>query len=110
MKRSFGNIPASLGDALNRLIQTKGIARPQANAQLVDAWKNVVEERIAEHTRVFGLHRGMLQVGVFSASLLHELVSFHQSMIEAELAEKYPDLHIQGVKFKLRSDLRSTSK
>jgi len=103
---SAGSLPGSLGDSLNQLIQARGVAKPQADSELKEAWRSVAGQRIAEHTRVFGIHRGALQVAVSSAALMGELASFHRDNLLNELQNKYPNLKIKDLKFRLRADLR----
>ncbi|WP_310820870.1 DUF721 domain-containing protein [Stratiformator vulcanicus] len=101
--------PQSLGEALSHLIQAKGIAKPNATAELSTAWRETAGERIASHSRVINVHRGILNVAVSSSALMGELSAYHRDPILEALNDKYEHLKIKGLKFRLRGDLRDDS-
>jgi predicted nucleic acid-binding Zn ribbon protein len=98
--------PQSLGSALSQLFALKGYANEKGNAQLAECWKQIAGDRISERTRVLGVHRGVLQIGVSSAAMMGELASFHKLRLIEQLQTHYPDLKLKGIKFRLRGDLK----
>jgi Dna[CI] antecedent, DciA len=97
--------PQSIGTALSQLFALKGYASVKGDAQLAAGWKELAGERIAERTAVLGVNRGVLQVGVSSAAMLSELVSFHKPKLVEELRSRFPDFKLRDIKFRLRGDL-----
>lgn len=95
--------PQPLKFALSELIALRGYARVRGDQQLQAAWKEVAGPQFANSTRVLGLNRGVLQIGVASAPLLSELVSFHRGTLLESLRTKYPDLRVRELKFRLKS-------
>jgi len=102
--------PQPLSAALSELIARRGFARVQGNSQLVTIWKQVVDERTAERTKVLGLKRGVLEVGVTNSALLNELVSFHKTGLLDRLKAEHPEQKIKDIRFRLRSDLSKDSR
>ena len=101
--------PTPLSSVLSELIAKKGIARVQGNAQLVGIWKSVAGERISSRTKVLGLKRGMLEVGVDNSALMNELASFQKTALLYKLQKEHSEQKINDLRFKLRSDLNSKS-
>lgn len=97
--------PQHLSDVLAELIALRGLSRRRADTQLQEVWANVVDERVALQTRVLGIRRGVLQIGVSNAALLSELVGFQKSSLLNTLQREHPDLQIGDLKFRLRGDL-----
>lgn len=103
MAQSSG--PRSLSQALSNLIQIRGYARVQGDAQLQSAWAAVAGATIARQSRAVGIKRGVLQVSVGSAPLLSELAGFYRVAFLEKLREQFADLKIRDLKFRLDSDL-----
>lgn len=99
--------PRPVSEAISELISLRGIARYQGNAELHAAWKDVSGKKFASQTRVLGLKRGVLQVGVTNAPAMGELASFHKASFLNELKKNYPDLKIRDLKFSLKTDHRN---
>ena len=102
--------PQPLSAALAELIARRGFARMQGTSQLVSIWKQVVDERTAERTKVLGLKRGVLEVGVTNSALLNELVSFQKTVLLGRLQAEHPEQNINDIRFRLRSDLSKDSR
>lgn len=98
--------PVSIGKILPELIALKGLARVEGIAQLQQAWKTTAGVRLADSTRVIGLNRGVLQVGVNNTALLSELAGFHKQTLLANLQNQHPHLKIKDLKFRLKTDLK----
>lgn len=99
--------PTPLSSVISELIAKKGLARVQGNAQLVSIWKSVSGDRIASRTKVQGIRRGVLEVGVDNSALMNELVSFQKTALLYKLQKEHPEQNINDLRFRLRSDLNS---
>jgi len=102
--------PTPLSSAISELIARKGLARVQGNAQLVKAWKAVAGERIATRSKVMGLKRGVLEVGVANSALLSELASFQKASLLKKLQSEHAGQKITDIRFKLRTDLAAPNR
>lgn len=101
--------PTHLSTALSELITRRGWARTQGNAQIAAAWKQAAGDRIADRTKVLGLNRGVLEIGVANAALLNELSSFHSAQLLEKLKTKYSEQTIRDLRFRLKTDLTQTA-
>jgi len=101
----MGHGPKPLSAALSELIALRGLAASGAAEQLSVAWDEIAGDRIAGRTRVTGVRRGVLEVGVVSAALLHELESFHKPALLRSLQREHAALGIEGLKFRLNGSL-----
>ncbi len=99
--------PEHLSRALSDLIALRGFARVRGQAQLSDDWNEVAGDAFAAQTKVLGIKRGVLNIGVSNSALLSELASFHKNTLVAKLRERRPDLRLRGVKFRLNGQLGS---
>lgn len=97
--------PTPISAAISELIARKGLARVQGNAQLVAAWKSAAGERIASRSKVLGLKRGVLEVGVWNSALVSELASFQKASLLKKLQTEHSDQNITDIRFRLRTDL-----
>ena len=104
---SAASNPMHLSRAVSELIALKGLARVQGEAQLETIWRDLAGPKFAGRTKVLGIRRGVLQIGVGSAPLLSELVSFHQRALLRCLHERHPHLGIRDLRFRLRSEIHS---
>ena len=98
--------PQPISAAISEYIARRGFSRVQGNAQLANDWAKVAGERIAAKTKVMGLARGTLQIGVASSALLNEIASFHRADLLKKIQAEYPDHKIKDLKFKLKSDMK----
>ncbi len=98
--------PRPVSEALSELISLRGIARFQGNSELHRVWKEISGEHFGAQTRVIGMKRGVLQIGVSNAPALSELASFHKKGFLTSLKKDYPDLKIRDIKFLLKTDHR----
>jgi len=96
--------PGRLSEALSKLISLKGLGRVRAGEQLCTVWQEVAGPRIAGDTRVLGINHGVLKIAVSNAPLLGELAAFHKFALLGSLRERYPELRITDLKFRLKGD------
>ncbi len=100
-----GSGPRHLSAALSELMALRGVARVGESAELEAVWRALAGESIAGNTRVLGVKRGVLQVGVSNAPLLSELASFHRESLLRKLQQDHAALRIRGLKFRLKGDM-----
>ena len=99
--------PDQLGDVLSHLFALRGYGRVQADRQLHEAWRNVAGTPLDQQTRVLGLKRGVLQIGVSNSALLSELASFRKAELLLQFKTDYPQLRVRDLKFRHRGDLNT---
>jgi len=90
-------------EILARLFTARGWGRRQARLHLERAWAAVVAAEHVAHTRVMGLRRGILEVEVNSAPLLHELKSFHLRRLLKALQQQLPSEPPREIRFRAGS-------
>lgn len=94
--------PTTLKEAITELIAVRGLARVGANEELRAAWQEIAGTRISQHTRVIGVKRGVLEIGVTNPAMLSELVSFKKHELLQQYQEKYPKYKVSDLRFKLK--------
>ena len=92
--------PALLGDILAQLFAARGWGRRQARLHLEQAWAEVIGPAGAEHTRVGGLRRGVLEILVDNAVLLQELVHFQKRRLLEQLRGRLPGTTLHDLRFR----------
>lgn len=97
--------PQHVSRALSDLIALRGFARVRGDAQLSAVWNEAAGTVIGDQTKVLGIRRGVLSIGVSNAPLLSELASFHMTSLLASLQDSRPDLQIKKLKFRLNGHL-----
>lgn len=107
MKSPYGRPPRPLSESLSEIVAFRGLARTQGDERLAEIWSEAVGDRIASSTRVIGIKRGVLHVGVRSAPLLSELAAFQKATLLQTLQEKHADLKIRDLKFVLQGHMKN---
>jgi predicted nucleic acid-binding Zn ribbon protein len=97
--------PQSLGDVVTRLVALRGYGQPGGQRELARLWRDAAGPDIERHTRVIGLRKGSLLIGVGNAALLSELAAFHKHDLLEKVQEASQDAAIRDLKFRLRGDL-----
>ena len=95
--------PQHLSNAVSELFALRGWARKRGDAQLEAIWRDVAGSVVASQTKVQGINRGVMQVSVSNSPLLSELVMFHKFSLLKVLREKYPNLNVHELKFRLQT-------
>jgi predicted nucleic acid-binding Zn ribbon protein len=95
-----GKGPELFREVLARLFAARGWGRRQGRLHLERAWAEAVGPEYAEHTRVGGLRRGVLEVEVDSAVLLQELAHFHKRRLLRELRGRLPGTAVNDLRFR----------
>jgi len=106
MKSPYGRPPRPLSESLSEIVASRGLSRTHGDEQLAGIWSEVAGERIASATRVIGLKRSVLHVGVRSAPLLSELAAFQKSALLEMLQAQHAELNIRDLKFVLQGHMK----
>jgi predicted nucleic acid-binding Zn ribbon protein len=99
--------PELIKDILGRLFAARGWGRQQEQLQLEQAWAAAVGLQWAPHSRVCRLRRGILEVEVDSAVLLHELTQFHKRRLLEQLRERLPGRPVHDLRVRAGTWKRS---
>ena len=102
--------PQHVSRALSDLIALRGFARVRGDAQLSALWNEVAGTVIGDQTKVLGIRRGVLNVGVSNAPLLSELASFHMTSLLESIQNRRPDLQIKRLKFRMNGHMGAGGK
>ena len=92
--------PEKLGEILGRLFTARGWGRRQGRLHLERAWAEAAGPEYAEHTRVTGIRRGVLEVVVDNAVLLQELAHFHKRRLLEQLRRRLPGTPLTDLRFR----------
>jgi predicted nucleic acid-binding Zn ribbon protein len=92
--------PERVGEVLSRLFTARGWGRRQAHLQVERAWEEAAGAKLAEHTRLINLRRGVMEIEVNSAILLQELAHFHKRKLLEQLRKRLPNLTIADLRFR----------
>jgi predicted nucleic acid-binding Zn ribbon protein len=93
--------PQLLSTALAELIALRGFARPRAEQELQDTWRQVAGEDWSAATKPQKITRGVLYVEVKSSALLGMLTAFHRPELTAKFQQQAPHLNVKSIKFRL---------
>ena len=93
--------PEPIKEILARLFTARGWGRRQARLHLERAWREAVGADYESHTRVLGLKRGILDIEVASAVLVHELKHYHQRRVLEALRARLVGQTIKELRFKV---------
>lgn len=91
----------SIKEILSRLFTLRGWGRRQERLHFERAWSEAVGPAYDAHTRVLGFTRGILEIEVASALLVHELKGFHRQRLLRTLRAKLPGQSIKDLRFKV---------
>lgn len=97
LARSLAEI---LGDVLARAKPT----RSRTRQKIWEAWKDVIGEELAQHTRIKMLKRGVLHVEVESAPELHYLTAQDTRRLAKGVQERLQGVFIEGIKLKISKE------
>jgi predicted nucleic acid-binding Zn ribbon protein len=92
--------PELLGEILSRLFAARGWGRRQGRLHLERAWAEAVGPEHAQHTRVAGLRRGVLEIEVANSALLQELAHFHKRRLLEQLRPRLPGVTVNDLRFR----------
>jgi predicted nucleic acid-binding Zn ribbon protein len=95
-----GKGPEPFREILSRLFAARGWGRRQGRLHLEKAWAEAVGAEHADHTRVAGIRRGVLEVEVDNAVLLQELAHFHKRRLLQALRGRLPGTTLTDLRFR----------
>jgi predicted nucleic acid-binding Zn ribbon protein len=97
------NVPAGpepVGEILGRLFAARGWGRRQGRLHLETAWAEVIGATGAQHTRIAGLRRGVLEVLVNNAVLLQELAHYQKRRLLEQLRGRLSGTPLNDLRFR----------
>ncbi|MCC6417986.1 MAG: DUF721 domain-containing protein [Gemmataceae bacterium] len=92
--------PELFREILARLFAARGWGRRQGRLHLEQAWAEAAGVEFADHTRVCGIRRGVLEVEVDSAVLLQELAHFHKRRLLEQLRRRLAGTTVNDLRFR----------
>src|SRR3954465_13627066 len=92
--------PELLQAVLSRLFAARGWGRKQDRLRLEQAWAEAAGPAFADHTRIGGLRRGVLEVSVGNGVLLQELAHYHKRRLLEELRRRLPGITFTDLRFR----------
>ncbi len=96
---SEGRDPGSMAEALGVLEHTMGWELPLAQAELLDAWADVVGDDVAHHTSPTGAADGVLEVSCDSSAWATQLRLMKTNLLDS-LRQKFPQAGITELSIK----------
>jgi predicted nucleic acid-binding Zn ribbon protein len=90
-----------LGDALKAYMKRTGLASQLKHRGIYEVWRKALRSH-ADHTRVLGVRRGVLQVEVDSAPLLQEL-EFQRHILLKTLQAEVQEPFVSEIHFRVGS-------
>ncbi|QDU59176.1 hypothetical protein Pan216_00030 [Planctomycetes bacterium Pan216] len=92
--------PKKIGDLLGRILARHGLSEMTAQMELESAWRRVAGDSLKKRTRVGSLRRGVLEILVDNAALLHELESFRKEELLEQLRDNVTHHRVQSLRFR----------
>jgi predicted nucleic acid-binding Zn ribbon protein len=92
--------PKSIADVLSSLIARRGYAQIQTSCGCEQAWQAAVGDKMAAHSRVGNVRRGILEVTVSSSAVMQELM-FQKRRLLQELTRTIPEQKIRDFRFRV---------
>lgn len=93
-----GREPRSLESVLQVTARQMGWSEELSQAQVVASWPDFVGERLAGHTEVVGIQRGILQVQCDSTTWATELRRLRAEIL-TRMMDTYPESGITDIRF-----------
>lgn len=95
--------PEPIDVLLRKWLRANRVRKRVLREDIFRAWEGVVGAEIAEHTRVLRYERGVLEVEVDSAALLHELSTYYQQEILSSLRGTEELASVRDLRFRAGS-------
>jgi len=100
--RTASKTANALGDAVQSFLRSRGLDILIKYPDVVSAWERVVGPDLAEHTRVVGFKRGVLEVSVDSSALMNE-IGFSRATLLRALQGEIRKPFVSGIAFVLKT-------
>ncbi|GAB1482302.1 hypothetical protein MASR2M78_11170 [Treponema sp.] len=88
------------GDLLNAFFDEQTLTKAGAYSELFSAWRSLVNERIAAHSKIVELERDILIVEADHPGWI-QVLQFKQADILKAAQKRFPDLSIHGISLRL---------
>jgi predicted nucleic acid-binding Zn ribbon protein len=88
-------------DLLPKLMQRLGLRERLHEAEVIEAWSNIVGEFIAAHSTPVALREGVLYVRVLQPALHYELEQVSKSDILRKLKKRFGGKTIRDIRFRV---------
>lgn len=88
-------------DVLPKLLHQLGLKERLREAEIIDAWSNIVGEFIASHSAPVALREGVLYVRVLQPALHYELEQVSKNDILRKLRGRFGSKIIRNIRFRL---------
>jgi len=92
-----------VGSLLSAFFDEEKLRRGGRYAQFFESWRAIVGERLASHSRVVDLDKGILIVEAEHPGWI-QLLQVRQTQTLDALARRFPDLVLRGIAFRLTGD------
>jgi len=89
-----------IGDVLANLLARRGYARVESASACTEAWQEAAGEKMAQHSRVGNVRRGVLEVTVRNSAVLQEL-TFQKTQLLGDLGRLLADQKIRDLRFRI---------
>lgn len=96
-----GQGPEPLADIVGRLLAGRGLAAEQTRLTLEEAWREAVGEQRSHRTRLGALRRGVLEILVRDAVLMHQLAGFERRNLLDRLQMRLGAERVRDLRFRL---------
>lgn len=93
-----------ISEILKEVMPKTGPRGGKTQQRLWKAWKEVVGDKKAEHTRISSLKRGSLHIEVESPAMLQELTGMNKREIVTTMKEKLGEIFLTDIRLKLAKD------
>lgn len=98
-RQIFGRRPKKAADLISKITARYGFAGRKSNDQLQGLFDSIVGVELANHCRVNGLNRGVLEVLVSHSAVTHQL-SFKRHEIINHFKKNLPNEKIRDLRFR----------
>lgn len=92
-----------VGALLSAFFDEEKLRRGGRYAQFFESWRSVVGERLAAHSRVVDLDKGILIVEAEHPGWI-QLLQLRQTRALEALSKRFPDLTFRGIAFRLAGE------
>lgn len=91
----------SAGSLMPQVLESIGLERRRAEAEIVKVWKHLIDPNITAHAQPVNLHKGTLFVNVDSSVWLDEIVRYRQRDILRRLQTSFGRDAIKRISFRI---------
>jgi predicted nucleic acid-binding Zn ribbon protein len=99
-RQYYGKQPQRIAEAISALLSRHGYAELESSNERQLAWQSIVGERLAGHSQVGNLRRGVLEIVVKNSAVVQEL-TFQKKRIIEDLRQSLTELDIRDIRFRV---------